>query len=287
MGFKLTTVMNPAANLSAFESVLMGLSSYDEIKMRLLGEFVSLSGLVYGRLFDRALHVVEPFETRCQCGRAAQPIEIRSAHPPTCPAAHFYVLRGIDPHLVTPTAVVWLAMDREGHAYVDTCYFQAKDTEDVKADIAERSKGMRLGWSAVDKSSDSSIKAFGDRNIYRELSRGKNAITGLRTSEKFMGSIKAGVDEIKQWLKVNPRTGKPLLFIMDRPENRPLMAAFRTMEREQWANEDQKGPKDKIAEGKYHHHAALRYLFQFPLSWQPETVHAPAPELFDEEACFA
>jgi len=273
-------VANPKANLDVLDQVMAGLTSYEEIKMRLLGEFVSLSGLVYGRLFDKSLHVIEPFETRCTCGHM-------ESHLPGCPASQYYVLRGLDPHLVTNSAVVWLALDREGYGYVDTCYFEAADTEDLKRDIAEISKGMRLGWSAVDKSSNSDVKVFGDRNVFREISRGEHAITGLRSSQKFEGSIRAGVDEIKKWLKVDERTGKPRLFIMDRPENRSLINAFRTMEREQWTNEDQKGPKDKIAEGKYHHHAALRYLFQFPLSWMPEVTYMPEPDLFDEEALLA
>ena len=95
------------------------------------------------------------------------------------------------------------------------------------------------------------------------------------------------MDEIKQDLRVNEKTKKPTLMIMDRPENKPLIQAFRTMERERWANEDIKGTKDKIAEGKYHHHAALRYLYQFPMRWQPEVVDMPVIESFDAEACWA
>lgn len=278
--FKLTTAMNPAAHLETFEAVVAGLSSYDEIKMRLLGEFVSLSGLVYGALFDPKVHVIAPFETRCTCGRS-------QGHPPACPAAQYYVLRGLDPHLVTPSAVVWVAMDREGHKYVDTCLFRDVDTARLKAEIAAVSKGMRLGWAACDKSSNSDIKAFGDRNIFRELLTPPYAITGLKSSEKYVGSIRAGVDEIKQDLRINEKTGRPTLFIMDRPENKPLIQAFRTMERERWANEDVKGPKDKIAEGKYHHHAALRYLYQFPMTWYPEVESVPVIEDFDPEVAWA
>lgn len=59
--FKLVSVVNRKANIQVLEEILRGLDSYDEIKMRLLGEFVSLSGLVYGKLFSRKVHLIEPF----------------------------------------------------------------------------------------------------------------------------------------------------------------------------------------------------------------------------------
>ncbi|PXA44191.1 hypothetical protein DD906_13245, partial [Staphylococcus pseudintermedius] len=55
--FQFVSVANPHAQIESLNEILKGLSSYEEVKMRLTGEFISLSGLVYGGLFKRELHV--------------------------------------------------------------------------------------------------------------------------------------------------------------------------------------------------------------------------------------
>lgn len=254
--FQLCSVSNPKANLEVLDQILSGLSDYNEIKMRLLGEFVSLSGLVYGRLFNEKIHVIEPF-----------PID----------KYNHFVVRGIDPHLVKPSACVELAVDREGNEYVIGCYLKDVDTEKLKEDIADRAKGYRLGWSIFDKSADSTIKIFGDRNIFLEMTRGENAVPGAFKSEKFTGSINAGVDTIKRLLKIGEKTKKPKLFIFNTPENKLLIQAMKFLERDTYANEDEKGMKDKIKEGKWDLHACLRYIHQRPVVWMPPMESAPEP----------
>jgi len=255
---KMPSVMNPKANLKVLEEIMKGLSVYDERRMRLLGDFISLSGLVYGKVFNRSVHVIEPF-----------PI-----------TDEFVVYRGVDPHLVKPSVCVELAVDREENEYVIGCYSKDTDTQGIKDDLAERSEPYRLGWTICDKSANSTIKVLGDRNIYYELKTGKNAIPALFTSEKYTGSINAGVDQIKQLLKPDEKTGRPKLYIFDIPENYLLINAMETMERDMGYNEDVKGIRDKIAEAKHDAHAALRYIHQRPVRWLPP--HDPVFEYVEE-----
>lgn len=254
--FKLVSVTNKKANMAVLDEILKGLSSYEEIRMRLLGEFVSLSGLVYGKLFSRKAHLIEPFDVR---------------------GDDYLVYRGLDPHLVKPSVCVELAVDRESNKYVVGCYAKDEDTSIIKKDLADRAKerGYRLGQARCDKSANSTIKALGDRNIFRELSTGENAVPAMVTSEKFTGSINAGVDAIKQDLRLDEHTGKPKLFFFNIPENRMLIKAMETMERELATNEDKKGIRDKIAEGQWDLHAALRYIYQGPIRWFPPQTSAP------------
>lgn len=263
--FKLCSVTNKKANLDVLDEIITNLTSYEEKKMRLLGEFISLSGLVYGNLFHKDIHVIEPFEVN------------RHDH---------LVLTGLDPHTVTPSAMVFLILDREENVYLDRCWGETADTDEMKSAWHRlvKENGYRMGWAVADKSSNSTIIAFGGRNIFRELSLGEGAIPALRTSEKYEGSIKAGVDVIKQKLKINETTGRPSFFIVNRPENQDLIRSFRTLERDTYANEDVNGPKDRIREGKHHYHAALRYIFQFPLGWWPEIDVVPDFEYQDEAA---
>ena len=256
--FKLCTISNPKANLDAVRSLISdSCHSYNEIKMRLLGEFISLSGLIYGQMFDRKIHVIEPF-----------PIVY----------GNFIVNRGLDPHGSKPTYCVELATDREGFHYVIGTYVSRRgaDTEEIKADLAERALGYRLGRTICDVSADYDIKIMGGVNVYRELKSGRNGIPAMVTSEKFAGSILSGINEIKKNLKLD-EDGKPRLFIFDNPENQLLIKAMRTLEREKHMNEDIKGEKDAIAEGKHDSHACLRYLHQMSLRWIPFEQVVPEP----------
>lgn len=263
--FKLPTVCNPKANLEVVEEILKELTSYDEIKMRLLGAFISLSGLVYGELFSRKKveeggHVIEPIVPDFD---------------------NYVVYRGGDPHLVKPSVFVELAVDREENKYVIGVYSKNCDTAEIKADLLQRSKtrgkderGWRLAQTRVDKSCNSTIRALGDRNIFLELSRGQDAIPAMVTSEKFVGSINAGVDTIKQELKNRK------LFFCDTPEVWQLIKAMESLEREMATNEEKTGMRDKIAEGRFDAHAALRYIFQGPVRWMP--IYQSVPDLEDE-----
>lgn len=264
--FKIPSITNKKVNLKVLREILDKQDTYSEIKMRLLGEFISLSGFVYGALFNRSVHVIPSFFAELSKKEKAD----------------YIVYRGLDPHLTTPTACVELAVDREENAYVVGCYTGSGDTEEVKADLMQRAKekNYRLGWTMCDKSADSNIKILGDKNIFLLLSRGENAIPALFTSEKYHGSIHAGVDEIKKVLKVDPKTEKPKLVIEDIPENKTLINAMRTLERDRAQNEERKGERDKIAEGKHHFHAALRYIYQRPVRWigAEETVPIYIPD---------
>ncbi len=261
--FKISSVTNPKANLMVVDEILKGLDDYNEIKMRLLGEFVSLSGLIYGSLFNTKLHLIEPFDVRGE---------------------KYVVYRGMDPHSSKPTFCVEIAVDRDENEYACGLYQKAADTEIIKDDLAQRAKdrGYRLGKTVCDRSSDSDNHALGDRNIFYELGTGKNAIPALDKSEKYKGSIDAGVDQIKKKLRVNEVTKKPKLFIFNTPEMKPLVQAFKTMERETYQNEKDKGMKDKIKEGPHDAHAAFRYPHQVQMNWFPPVQSVPEYDVVNE-----
>jgi len=257
--FKISTVVNPRANLGTV-NLMVGQLPYDERRMRLLGEFVSLSGLVYGGVWAKSQHLIAPFPFWCTCEGWRNTV-----HTPECPWNHYLVYRGLDPHLVTNTAAVWVAVDREDRHYVGMGYFDEADTEKVKRGIWEISAKMRLGFSVCDSAADSEIKALSDRNVFKELRSGPFKIRGLRTVGKGPNSIKPGVDQIKERL----RTGT--LVVMNKPENAPLISAFETMERARGIQEEKTGPRDKIMESKFHMHAAFRYIEKYKLPWRSPT----------------
>lgn len=261
--FKMASVVNKHANLDVLQTIVEKMDSYESKKMRLLGEFVSLSGLIYGGLLSKQVHVIESFNVGCDCLVKEGHTQ---THQPKCSWHKYMIVRGMDVHTVTPPAMVECAIDREGNMIVVGSYNpkSCPDVQDVKKDVSERAKnrGYRVAWSIVDKSTDSDIKVLGNLNIYKKLISEPNPIRPLFKSEKYTGSIMTGVDEIKDMLKVNPVTKKPRLFFFNTPEAMAVYHNLESLERDQYNDEDTKGPKDQILEGRKHLHAAFRYITQ-------------------------
>lgn len=278
--FQLCSISNPKANLNTLREICKNIKRYDELKMRLLGEWISLSGLVYGSYFKRRVHVIAPeklglhqgeyLDCHCSAGRYGDlsvPIA-EIPHSPDCPFLMYVAFLGLDPHEVKATAAVVVAVDRDDTVFVDRCYKGDKTLKEVKRDLNSILGLYRYGFGKCDPHADSDRTAFDNINAWKILTRGENPVPCLRKADAYKGSILAGVDIIRQML-----TGRdelhPRLMVLDRPENQELIHSFRTLQRDTFANEDTRGPKDAIAEGKHDHHAALRYILQSPLSWRP------------------
>jgi len=296
--FQLCSLSNPKANLETLKEICRNIKSYDEIKMRLLGEWISLSGLIYGNYFKRRVHVVPPQKLGlgngeyldCHCdssrfGRLHLKIEDMT-HDEQCPFLQYVAFLGLDPHEVKATAAVIVCVDREGTTFVDRCYKGDKTLKDVKRDLTQMLGKYRYSFGKCDPHADSDRTAFDNINAWKILTRGENPIPNLRKADAYKGSILAGVDIVRQML-IGRDESHPRLMVIDRPENQELIHSFRTLQRETYANEDVRGPKNAIAEGKHDHHAALRYILQSPLNWFPlEKQETSFNWAFDEAAGF-
>lgn len=276
--FQLCSISNPKANLNTLKEICKNIKKYDELKMRLLGEWISLSGLIYGSYFKRRVHVIAPEKLGlrkgmyldCHCGASRGgdlSVDIQDLpHQAACPFLNYVAFLGLDPHEVKATAAVVVCVDRDETVFVDRCYKGDKTLKEVKREINSIVGMYRYGFGKCDPHADSDRTAFDNINAWKILTRGENPIPNLRKADAYKGSILAGVDIIRQML-----TGRdelhPRLQIVDRPENQELIHSFRTLQRDTFANEDHRGPKDAIAEGKHDHHAALRYILQSPLAW--------------------
>ena len=278
--FQLCSISNPKANLNTLREICKNINRYDELKMRLLGEWISLSGLVYGTYFKRRVHVIAPeklglsqgvyLDCHCRAGRHGD-LSVRiedMAHDVHCPFLQYVAFLGLDPHEVKATAAVIVCVDRDETLFVDRCYKGEKTLKDVKRDLNSILGLYRYGFGKCDPHADSDRTAFDNINAWKILTRGENPIPNLRKADSYKGSILAGVDIIRQML-IGRGADEPRLKIVDRPENQELIHSFRTLQRDTFANEDHRGAKDAIAEGKHDHHAALRYILQSPLSWYP------------------
>jgi hypothetical protein len=278
--FQLCSISNPKANLNTLREICKNIKRYDELKMRLLGEWISLSGLVYGTYFKRRVHVVAPeslgcgkgeyLDCHCNAGRYGDlSVDIAELnHVPDCPFLTYVAFLGLDPHEVKATAAVVVAVNRDEEIFVDRCYKGEKTLKAVKSDLNKMLGMYRYGFGKCDPHADSDRTAFDNINAWKILTKGENPIPNLKKADSYKGSILAGVDIIRQML-TGYDAEHPKLRIIDRPENQELIHSFRTLQRDTFSNEDHRGAKDAIAEGKHDHHAALRYILQSPLRWYP------------------
>jgi hypothetical protein len=254
--FKISTITNPYANLLNVEKILAGLDTYEERKMRLLGEFVSLSGLIYKgeSAFRKDVHIVKPFELAWD---------------------RYVVYRGMDVHLSKPATVIEIAVDPLGIKYVVGVYAGSARVDEVKKDLALRAaeRKYRLAWTRYDKSLDYEVEAMDGINIMTRYKQAPNAIPAMFPSDKHKGSIDAGIDAIREDMRVDKFTGKPKLFFFDTPEVWTLIKDIQTLERARGLQEERRGEQDKINEGNKDKHAALRYAYQGHLVWiDPEEM---------------
>lgn len=254
--FKISSVTNPFANLEVLEKILHGLDTYDERKMRLLGEFVSLSGLIYKgeSAFRKDVHLVKPFELAWD---------------------RYVIYRGMDVHLAKPATVVEIAVDPLGIKYVVGVYAGSARVEEVKKDLALRAaeRKYRTAWTRYDKSLDYEIEAMDGVNLMQKYKVPPNAIPAMFPSDKHKGSIDAGIDSIREDMRADKHTGKPKLFFFDTPEVWTLIKDIQTLERDKGMQEERRGERDRINEGTKDRHAALRYAYQGQLIWlEPEDM---------------
>lgn len=239
--FKLPSVTNPKANLDVLREILDHIVSYEEIKMRLLGEFISLSGLIYPN-FNQKIHVIPPFDVERN---------------------KYLVFLGIDPHITTETAVVWMALDRNNVPIIVEEMFRRATIDDLCNEIMERSKKYRMGWASFDYSANTEVEIYGT-NIFQDFQKRLKGIW-CRLAPKGVGSVGYGVNEIGELLKIDPLIGKPKFFITE--PCTMTINDFRTLDRDTYTNEDLKGTKDRIREAKKHRHACVRYIMQLFPRW--------------------
>lgn len=226
------------------EDIKRTISGYtkEELEARVYGRFTQMGGLIYPE-FKRSMHVVAPF-----------PLDKKN----------YVVFTGIDPHITTPTAVIYLAVGKLGDEYVIGDDFIEGSIPGISQEIKGFWKPYRCGWSVMDSSAHTDIKIFGVDIYSAFLQQGINALL----APKGPGSIGKGISDIREALKVSPLTGKPRLRFFDTA--RRTIKSMQTLTREQYRDESKQGKKDKVAEGKHHNHAALRYIYQLgPRYFEP------------------
>lgn len=208
-------------------------SFYDEEKTaRLEGRFVEFAGLVY-KEFDRRLHLVKRF---------------------TIPK-YWVKIRGLDPGLNNPTACVWWAVSPDDEHFIyDEYYEMDKTIRDFASEIKSKTGQANIAYTVIDPAACARNPAHPQLKSVRE----EYAKNGIWT-QPGNNDVSYGINSVKELLHVNPRTGRPRLFIFD-----DLESIKKEITRYRWDtfrhHEEDKNLKEKPRKVMDHLMDALRYI---------------------------
>lgn len=233
--------------------------SDDRIKREVMGSWDAFSGQVYTE-FDRSLHVIRPF---------AIPDE-------------WTKFIGADHGYRNPSAFMWMACDYDGNLYVYREFYEREWHIDEILKGNKRPGREGKGVIALSRKEkiegiwiDPSTKA--DRGKESDFTTYTENLPQDWSLIPANNSVSTGIDRVKQYLKVDPSTGKPRLFIFDTCKN--LIEEIAQYKYED-LNPSQAGIKNiKESPVKKDDHSvdALRYAVMS----RPET-----PKLEDKQAQF-
>jgi len=138
----------------------------DRFAQEYLGEFRKREGLVY-KEFRRDQHVLSELHVGFET---------------------LYTLGGVDWGFTHPAAVITILKDYSGNYYITDEYYESGHTED---EVADQVVGRKFNKVYPDPENASGISALKKRGV------------NVRTVIKNKGSVKAGIDKVRELLKQN------------------------------------------------------------------------------------
>jgi len=177
--------------------------SEDRIKREIDGSFDAFEGMVYHE-FRRDVHVVKPFRIPDEWPR--------------------YV--GIDHGYRNPAAWVWVAVGPDGELYAYREFYERewliseicngkKEYGNYFKGTQQLMRGEKLVAACIDPSTKARRGTTGESD-YDEYIRNLPRDFPL---EMARNDKQLGIDRVKSYLKQNPKSGKPLLYVFDTCSN--------------------------------------------------------------------
>lgn len=217
---------------------MLGSYSKERIQRDIMGSFDSFEGMIYSE-FDRSVHVVKPYDIPDGWTR----------------------IIGQDDGFTNPAASIFGAVDENGDIVIfDEVYVSGVVVTDLcKNHInpkigTQKISGMYIDPSTKAKRNQAGGVAYSNFSVY--LDNLPKQVPLICANNE----VTVGIDRVKTFMKVNPKTGKPRLTIFDTCTN-----LLEEIGEYRWAelSSNQEGTKNQKEEPrKYNDHAvdALRYL---------------------------
>jgi phage terminase large subunit-like protein len=219
----------------------------DEYAIRIRGEFVRRSGLIYGG-FSRDIHVIDDFDPLKEGG--------------------YTLYRGIDPGWNNPTACVWAAVNSENEVFI---YREYNERDRALRDHANAILGMsgmheQYRFSVVDPAAKQTDPVSGQSMLDYLTSAGIPCIPGDN-------DVARGISTVSDYLRVQEVSERPRLFVC-----RSCRETVREFLSYSWALQTRKqreikNPHDKPQKKDDHIMDALRYLLMSgPRYWEQPMI---------------
>lgn len=197
---KVWTEENSHLNKDEIEKIEKMISE-DEKEMRLHGEFVSFSGLIY-KNFRKEHHVLNTM-------------------PKWLVNNECYKFMAIDPGIDNPCACTWIAMSKDHkcpeYIVYDDYYESDLTIMDNCRNIVQKTGGDKIEWIILDpwagsqRNAKSGLTTFDEYTKYiRQFSRDRMWLKRGNRYDKF-----AQISKIRELLNVNDILQTPQLFVMD------------------------------------------------------------------------
>jgi len=201
--FRFTMLGNPYLNLEAIEETERALPDDRIRRVKMEGEFASLSGLVYNNFYEQSSFIKFPKD---------YPLE---NWPRVCV---------LDPHLKKEHAILWAALSPEEELWVyRTSKINTSSIDELKAFIRAKSMGENIqGWIYDEAMGGEQTDNFGNQSIGRILTTGNNALPFVGTDQKSAKQFEAGVMKVREMFEVDNKTGRPRILIKN-PECQELV----------------------------------------------------------------
>lgn len=198
--WKFSQYGNPYLPLEAIEKFEASITDERIRRVKVHGEFVPLSGLIYENFHEQMSFI--KFD------------ELPEEWPRICI---------LDPHIKKEHAIIWAALSPEKEFWVYRTKKIHATPEDLKRYIRTKSIGENIvAWVADEAMGGGRVDNFGNLSILEILRQGDNSIPFVGTQQKGDGQFQAGVMRVRQWLEVDNITGKPRILI-NKPDCQELV----------------------------------------------------------------
>jgi len=216
---------------------MLGSYSKERIQRDIMGSFDSFEGMIYSE-FDRSIHTVHPYDI----------------------PEGWTKLIGQDDGFTNPAASIFGAVDENGDIVI---YDEVYQSGVVVTDLCKNFINPKIGTQKMHMLIDPSTKAKRNQAggvAYSNFSVYMDNLPKQVSIACANNDVSVGIDRIKTFMKVNPKTGKPRLTIFNTCTN-----LLEEIGEYRWAelSSNQEGTKNQKEEPrKYNDHAvdALRYL---------------------------
>lgn len=189
--FNFTMIGNPHIKADAIIEMIRRINDLQVLRVKILGEFASLAGLLYPT-FDQRKHLIDDFEV----------------------PNDWYKMIIIDPHIKTATAIIWMAVNDEGERFIYRCAKIRGTISDIKQFILAQSSGESIKlWLCDEAMGGVGRNIYGQESVLREMRKEPNPLPFRGTNQNSTKAFEAGVQRVRELLAVDPISGRPSLFV--------------------------------------------------------------------------